>query len=195
MRNTQHWTLAVSLLFGSLTSLTSDPAQAQVQNFRLKSFRLPNLCFDVANNRVANGTSIQVAKCKQKGHPAQTWTQGALMNPRCAPAMQECLYQIKLAANPKYCIDYTNSTKPPGAGSGLQLWLCRDPRYGDSAYWGSTLGQSAEASVMYPAVPNVGIFGGFSPSISLKAREGERIALIPFSTKRYYYWVTEYTDY
>jgi hypothetical protein len=171
-------------------------ANAYQDSFRIKSFKKPNLCFDVANNVIANGTPVQVANCKDLGHSAQTWIMGDRMpNLECADGLGNCLYQVQLVANRNFCLDYQYSTQAPADGSKLQLWQCKDRRDGDAAYWGMQLSYGAQAFRMTAGIPGVGVFR-FSPSISLDANEGQVIKMRDFTSNDtvnnyYQYWAPE----
>jgi hypothetical protein len=171
-------------------------ANAYQDSFRIKSFKKSNLCFDVANNVIADGTPVQIANCKDLGHSAQTWIMGDRMpNIECADGLGNCLYQIQLVANRRFCLDYQNSTKPPTIGSKLQIWQCKDRKYGDAAYWGMRLGVSSQAFRLISGVPGVGVFK-FSPSIPVNANNGEVIKMRDFTSNDtvnnyYQYWAPE----
>ncbi len=173
-------------------------ADAAMDSFRIQSFKNPRLCFDVANNRVTNGTPIQVADCKQIGHSAQSWIKGnRIPNYECADAEGGCLYEIKLKSNPKFCLDYRYSKRPPEDNVNLQIWQCRDSRNGNAAYWGFALAPNGQALSLFSGVPGVGIFTKLSPSISTDAREGQTIRMRDFKSpnimkNHYQYWVTDY---
>jgi hypothetical protein len=176
--------VSVSAIIG----ISSGNAVAQFSDrFIIKSVR-ENLCFDVANNRVSNGTAIQVVPCKGLNHPAQTWIRGNKMpNYPCADAEGGCLFQIKLAANPSFCLDYEFSTRAPAEGAGLQLWQCKDARNGNSAYWGVGRG-NFPGGRLYPGVPGVGVFDKLA-SVSVNSKEGERIRLRTEDENNFYrYW-------
>jgi hypothetical protein len=180
-----------------LTSLSfSSNANASQDLYRIKAFKRQELCFDVANNVIANGTLVQISSCKELGNSAQTWTRGERMpDHECADGEGSCLYQIKLAANSNFCLDYQYSTQAPANGAKLQIWQCKDSKNGDAVYWGIPLGFGAQAFRMVPGIPRVGIFG-LSPSISTSAGEGELIRMRDFASddtvNNYYrYWTTD----
>lgn len=146
------------LTFGLIASISTFPSNAiaELEGRQYKLFKDQSYCMELAQGKIVNGRAIVLAKCKQKGHPAQTWIGGDKLDIPCAVAEGGCAYQIKLAANPKYCLDYTYSTKPPKKdGSTLvQLWQCKDAQNGNAAYWGSVYTAQSQANIFYPQIPN-----------------------------------------
>ncbi|KYC40827.1 hypothetical protein WA1_24710 [Scytonema hofmannii PCC 7110] len=151
--------VGVALTVSAIVAQSNAMAQNE-QQFRFQLFKDQSYCMDVANGRIANGTAIQIAKCKQKGHPAQTWIGGDRLDIPCADAEGGCAYQYRLAANPAYCLDYTYSTSPPKKDGStlLQLWQCKDAKDGNAAYWGAVLTAQAQAYRLYPRIPNHDVF-------------------------------------
>lgn len=195
----KYTSILIAFIAGSSINFQwAENASAEMNSFQIKSFKNPKLCFDVANNRVANGTPVQVADCKKLGHSAQSWIQGDRMpNYECADAEGTCLYEIKLKANPRFCLDYRYSKRPPENNVNLQIWQCRDSRNGNAAYWGGALGQGYQAFSLFSGVPGVGVFSRLSASVSTNAREGQTVRMRDFSSpdiknNHYRYWTREY---
>ncbi|MEM6398618.1 MAG: hypothetical protein AAF757_00075 [Cyanobacteria bacterium P01_D01_bin.116] len=133
-------TLVSGVVFTAITIASQSAVIAQNQQeerFRITLDKDPSYCMDVRNVRIANGTPIQISKCKEKNHPAQTWIKGDCDSGDHNEAIYACNFQYQLAANPKYCLDYTYSKEPPKRDDStiLQLWQCKDAKDGDSAYW------------------------------------------------------------
>jgi hypothetical protein len=124
-------TIFLWLLVGSQENALAQ----QEERFRITLEKDPSYCMDVANGVVANGTPIQIAKCKEKNHPAQTWIKGDCDDG--SPKEALCNSQFQLSAYPKYCLDYKYSKEPPkrDGSTTLQLWQCKDAKDGDAAYW------------------------------------------------------------
>lgn len=177
--------------------MTLIPAKEAHAHYKvqIKPVRLQSLCLDVANGRVFSGSDVQVAECKYKGHPAQTWVQGKSLPGYERGGEGASINQIRLASDPSFCLDYEYSTSLPKVNVGLQIWKCSDKRNGDSAYWARVLGYGSQAFSFKPFIPN---FGGsrLSMSITTKAKEGERLRMRDFSQENvfrnnYQMWITE----
>lgn len=138
--------LLLSLVDLSLISVFSSRAVAQTPGgFDLRLFRNQNYCIDVQGANIKNGTRIQLWPCNKS--KAQIWQIGNIDYNNCN-GEYGCAYQIRLKANPNYCLDYYNSPYAPNPNGGtyLHLWSCSNANH----WMYGALGCNFQCSRIYP---------------------------------------------
>lgn len=155
------------ILFSALSSHAAD------FTFQIALFRDPSYCIDVQQGVVVNGTPIQMWPCN--GTAAQAWK---------STPYKDGSFQLRLKAQPNYCLDYYDSPNPPktNGGTPLHLWECSN-----AAKWRATLSNTGSCNyrcILYYT-------DAYNQMIDLPnnfASAGARLQVWPFNNTTAQFW-------